>query len=231
STGRGVLTACAGVWGLAPLARSGMTRGRTYFRSFQRTPESSAAPILKKLGPYLRGDERSKRIFLRQHPQRVQVGFQDRFLLLALVDVLLAHPHHCAQRFHIVAVGLGLGIAITHVVGDRLLFFFEPLDALDKSLELVLRETVRGLFVSGSGGSGGGGSSGHQLLPSDQSLRRTNVPARSPTPEARSLFAEAFEVTCGRSRRGRAHPQYCTAICRRPQKLNAFGLLFRRRLA
>src|SRR5215472_2199306 len=138
-----------------------------------------------------------ERLPLRQHTERVQVGFQNRLLLLALVDVLLAQPHHRAQRFHIVAVALGLGIDVAHVIGDRLLFFFQPLDALDEGLELILRETMRGLFVLGGGGSGGGGSSGHQLLPRDSSRRRTTAPARSPAPEARSLFAEAFEVTRG----------------------------------
>ena len=94
---------------------------------------------------------------LPQHPQRVQVGFQYSLLLLALVDVLLAQPHHRAQRFHIEAVALGLGIDVANVVGDRLLFFFEALDAFDKGLELIFGETVGGLLVFG-GGSGSGGS-------------------------------------------------------------------------
>src|SRR5262245_36869242 len=146
---------------------------------------------------------------LCQHPQRVQVGFQNRFLLLALVDVLLAHTHHRAQRFYIEAVALGLGIDVTHVIGDRLLFFLQPLDALNEGLELILGETMRGLFVFGGGGSGGGGSSGHQLLLSDSSLRRTTAPARSPAPEARSLFAKAFEVTRGAVK---APPRSSTAL-------------------
>ena len=86
---------------------------------------------------------------LPQHPERVQVGFQDRLLLLALVDVLLAQPHHGAQRLDVEAVAFGLGIDVADVVGDRLLFFFEPLDALDEGLELILGETVGGLFVFG----------------------------------------------------------------------------------
>src|SRR5271170_6007722 len=45
-----------------------------------------------------------------QHPERVQVGLEDGLLLLALVDVLLAQPHHDAQRLDVEAVALGLGI-------------------------------------------------------------------------------------------------------------------------
>src|SRR3984885_9900273 len=93
------------------------------------------------------------------HAERVQVGLENSLLLLALVDVLLAQPHHDAQRFYVEAVALGFGIDVADVVGDGFLFFFEPLDPLDESLELVLGETVGGLLVFG-GGSGGG----HRVL-------------------------------------------------------------------
>ena len=66
-----------------------------------------------------------------QHPQRVQVGLQNRLVLLALVDVLLAQAHHDTQRLDVEAVALGFGIDIADVVGEGLFFFFEPFDALD----------------------------------------------------------------------------------------------------
>ena len=53
---------------------------------------------------------------------------------------------------------LALGIDVTDVVGNRLLLFFQPLDALDDGLELVFCEFGRGLFRDG--GSGGG----HRVL-------------------------------------------------------------------
>ena len=83
------------------------------------------------------------------HPQRLQVGFEDRFLLLALLLVLLAQPHHGAQRLHVVAVAFGLGIDIADVVGDRLFFFFQAFDALDDRSELILGESRRGRFLDG----------------------------------------------------------------------------------
>ena len=58
----------------------------------------------------------------------------------ALVLVLLAQAHDRAQRLHVVAVALGLGVDVADVVGDRLLLFLEPLDALDEGLELILGE-------------------------------------------------------------------------------------------
>ena len=91
---------------------------------------------------------------LPQHAQRVQVGFQDRLLLLALVDVQLAQPDDGAQRLDVEAVALGFGVDVADVVGERLLFLFEPLDALDEGLEVILGEAVRSLFVFGGGGGG-----------------------------------------------------------------------------
>ena len=88
----------------------------------------------------------------------MQVGLQNGLLLLALVDVLLAQPHHDAQRLDVEAVALGLGIDVADVVGDRLLLFFEPLDPLDDGLELILGKAVGGLFVFG------GSSGGHRVL-------------------------------------------------------------------
>src|SRR5208282_6049024 len=96
-----------------------------------------------------------------QHAERVQVGLENGLLLLALVDVLLAQPHHSAQRLDVETVALGLGKDVANVVGDRLLLFFEPLDAFDERLELILGEAVGGLLVL-DGSSGG--DIGHRAL-------------------------------------------------------------------
>src|SRR5580704_6854587 len=92
------------------------------------------------------------------HAERVQVGLQNSLLLLALVDVLLAQPHHDPQRLHVKTIALGFRIDVADVVGERLLLFFKPLDPLDKGLELVLGKAVGGLLVFG------GGSGGHRVL-------------------------------------------------------------------
>src|SRR6202166_716244 len=64
-----------------------------------------------------------------QHPQRLHVGFQDGFLLGALVFVLLAQANDGTQRLDVEAVALGFRIDVADIVGDRLFFFFQPLDA------------------------------------------------------------------------------------------------------
>src|SRR5260221_7334351 len=92
-----------------------------------------------------------------QHPQRLHVGFQNGLLFGALVGVLLAHPHDGAQRLDVIAVALGFGIDVADIVGNGLLFLFQPLDALDDGLELVFGEFGRGLFREGSRG-------GHRIL-------------------------------------------------------------------
>ena len=69
----------------------------------------------------------------------------------ALVGVLLAHAHDGAQRLDVVAVALGFRIDVADIVGDRLLFFFQTLDALDDGLELVFGEFRRGLVLDGGG--------------------------------------------------------------------------------
>jgi hypothetical protein len=87
----------------------------------------------------------------------VHVGLDDRLLFAPLVGVLLAQPHDDTERLDVETVALGLGIDVADIVGDRLLLFFQPLHALDKGLELVLRKAGRGLFlfVHGSGSGGG----------------------------------------------------------------------------
>src|ERR1700733_1769610 len=93
-----------------------------------------------------------------QHSQRLHVSLQDGFLFGPLVGVLLAQAHDGAQRLDVVAVAFGFGIDIADIVRNRLLFFFQPLDALDDGLELVFGEFRRGLFLDG------GGRGGHRVL-------------------------------------------------------------------
>src|SRR5712664_292613 len=69
-----------------------------------------------------------------QHPQRLHIGFQDGFLFGPLVGVLFAQAHDGAQRLDVEAVAFGLRIDIADIVRNRLLFFFQPLDAFDDGL-------------------------------------------------------------------------------------------------
>jgi hypothetical protein len=84
----------------------------------------------------------------------MHIGFQNRLVLLALVDILLSQPHDRAQRLDVEAGALGFRIDVTDVVGERLLLFLEPLDAFDEGLELILGETGCRLFLGGGSGSG-----------------------------------------------------------------------------
>src|SRR5262249_44271668 len=100
-------------------------------------------------------DARS-RVRSAQHAERVHVGLEDRLLLLALVDVLLAQADDVAQRLGVEGVGLGCRIDVAHVIGERLLLLLEALDALDEGLQMILGKTGR-VFLDGGGG-------GHRAL-------------------------------------------------------------------
>src|SRR6266536_2545829 len=78
-----------------------------------------------------------------QHPQRLHIGFQNRLGFGALVGILLAQAHDGAQRLDVETVALAFGVDVADVVGDGLLLFLQPLDALDDSLELVFCESCR----------------------------------------------------------------------------------------
>ena len=56
-----------------------------------------------------------------RHPERVHIGFQDLFLLAALVEIHLAHAHDRAQRLGIETVALGFGIDFADIF--RVVFF------------------------------------------------------------------------------------------------------------
>src|SRR5690606_2378373 len=90
-------------------------------RDPRRLPPPSTPPV-----PGGRCAAACTRLFVgRHHTQRVHVGVEDRLVLLALGDVLLAQPNHGPERLDVVTVGLGLGVDVTDVVGERLLFLFQ----------------------------------------------------------------------------------------------------------
>jgi hypothetical protein len=78
----------------------------------------------------------------RDHAQRLQIGVEDRFLLQALVRVLLADRDDLAQDLRIEARGLGLAIDILDVVRNGLLLFFQPFDPFDESAKLIACEAL-----------------------------------------------------------------------------------------
>src|SRR5579871_467392 len=152
----------------------------TSLRAKRSTPGAGARMLESPFGLLAMTD-------LNQHAERVQIGLQDSFLLLALVDVLLAQAHDGAQRLDVVAVDLGLAVDVADVVGDRLLLFFEPLDAFDEGLELVLGEAVGGGLIVVDGGIG------HRSTPHDGchevsaiAAPAVKAPWRSSTPTHRA---------------------------------------------
>ena len=84
-----------------------------------------------------------------EHPERVQVSFENCLGFLALVDVLAPELDDGAQRLHVEAVALGFREHIADVVGEGLLLLLKSLDALDERLELILGEPMRGRLVFG----------------------------------------------------------------------------------
>ena len=67
----------------------------------------------------------------------MEIGDKHRLLLLPLVLILLADANHGAQRLHVEAVALGLGIDLAEIGGERRLLLLEPLDAGDDGTKLV----------------------------------------------------------------------------------------------
>ncbi|EGE55977.1 hypothetical protein PBC5p54 [Rhizobium etli CNPAF512] len=76
------------------------------------------------------------------HAERVQVGVEDRFLFHALLLVLFAQRHDLLQDLGVEAHSLGFAIDVLDVVGDGLLFFFQPFNALDESAKLVAGDAM-----------------------------------------------------------------------------------------
>src|ERR1700751_5431318 len=82
----------------------------------------------------------------------MQISVQDRFLLLAFVDILLAQTDDDTQGLDVKTGALGLRIDVANVLGDRLFLFFEAFDTLDEGFKLLLGETTGGLIVFDGGG-------------------------------------------------------------------------------
>jgi hypothetical protein len=73
---------------------------------------------------------------------RRKVQVENLFFLAALIMVLLADRDHLAHDFHVIARALGFGVNFLDVVGDRLLFLFETLDAFDESFQMAAVERI-----------------------------------------------------------------------------------------
>src|SRR3974390_2236326 len=86
-----------------------------------------------------------------EHAERMQIGFEQRLLLLALVDILFAQADNNTQRLDVKAVALGLGVDVADIIGDRLFLFLHPFDPLDEGFELIFGETAGGLIVFDGG--------------------------------------------------------------------------------
>ena len=71
------------------------------------------------------------------HAERVEIGVEHRHLLPPLVLILLADADHGAQRLHVEAIALRLGIDLAKIGGERRLLLLEPLDAGDNGTKLV----------------------------------------------------------------------------------------------
>ena len=97
------------------------------------------APDLKQ-APKKRGERRyrSARLF---EIQRALIEDQQFLLLLAVGLVHATDPDDLAHDLGVEAGALGLGIDLLDVAGERPLLLLEPLDALDKGLQLCARDT------------------------------------------------------------------------------------------
>ena len=67
----------------------------------------------------------------------MEIGGQHRLFFLPLLLVLLADPDHGFQRLGVETIGLGLGIDLFQIGGQRRLLLFQALDTGDDCAELV----------------------------------------------------------------------------------------------
>ena len=72
------------------------------------------------------------------HAERVEIGVEHRHLLPPFVLILFADADHGAQRLHVEAIALRLGIDFAEIGGERRFFLLEPLDAGDNGTKLAL---------------------------------------------------------------------------------------------
>src|ERR1043166_2148125 len=70
-----------------------------------------------------------------EHAERAQIELKDRFLLLPIGTVEFPQAHNLAHNLRIEAAAFGFRIDLADVASQCRLFFFQPLDALDRSEE------------------------------------------------------------------------------------------------
>src|ERR1019366_4605473 len=86
---------------------------------------------------------RSSSFRLRGCPHNgLQVEVQQRFLLVALLLVLLAHSDHLPQNLDVEAVALGFEIDFLLAFGELFDLLLDTLNALDDGPQLITRNTL-----------------------------------------------------------------------------------------
>src|SRR4051812_13634159 len=75
----------------------------------------------------------------RRRLDRLQINLEERFQLVALLLVLLAHPDHLAKNLDVEAVPLGLEIDFLLGFGELLDLLVDVLDPLDNGAQLIAR--------------------------------------------------------------------------------------------
>src|SRR3546814_837939 len=75
--------------------------------------------------------------------ERGLVRFEQRFGFLTRVLFHPPQPDDRTHRLYVIAVGLGFGVHILHIVGDTLFFLLEALHALDEEAQLFSRNISR----------------------------------------------------------------------------------------
>src|SRR5207253_2120140 len=98
----------------------------------------SPPAALPREGQRLTGASASRRLGDRNRRlQGMEVDVEERFLLIALLLVLLADPDDLAKDLHVEAVAFGFGVDGLFVLGEPLDLLLELLDALDERPQLI----------------------------------------------------------------------------------------------
>src|SRR6266852_1255119 len=133
----------------------------------------------------------SRGFCLRGRPRDgLHVDVQERFLLVALLLVQLAHPDDLAQNLDVEAVPLGLEVDLLLAFVELLDLLVDVLDTLDDRSQLVARNVSR---------------SAHGLLPVKVTRQKSAIPG-SPSSRAGQRGNQLLNATSvmHASRRGRA---------------------------
>src|ERR1700733_14751833 len=83
------------------------------------------------------------------HSQRAPVDAQHRLLLFNLVRILPTDLDQLPQNLDVKAGALRLGVDILDIAAERLAFFLETFDPLDKATQAINRDSARDLFLRG----------------------------------------------------------------------------------